>query len=273
MDILHFDAERAQNIKEVRMVVYRIWKDKGGVGHPTFPLGSMVDSFHGKYVTFSEERARSLFLQTYLHILWESMIGGIVVPNTPRSGEMFPGLTITDFGVEVLENEHAVPYNQEEFIEDVRNCRAHCIDDVTLAYLRESLGCFNRGLYDASVILLGVAAESVFFNFSVVVAKGVPSQTEERNLTKLRWIGDRMRRVNAMVDKYKAWRGDRTLESVDLSLKAVFHMIRKERNELGHPVSVPRTSKRKAFAYLVSFAEAVEDVERFAKFIVQNGLS
>jgi hypothetical protein len=122
--------------------------------------------------------------------------------------------------------------------------------------------------------LLGVAAESVFLQLCEVIRSSLKDSNERSKLddrlpvkSKHRWI----------VEKYQNLPGkarrEQLPESLDMTLLSLYEMIRRQRNDLGHPQeNPPELTREQAFVFFQLFPGFVKDLESLAEYCQQNGI-
>jgi hypothetical protein len=120
--------------------------------------------------------------------------------------------------------------------------------------------------------MLGIAAEAVFLKLCEVVHSSL-SPSDQQDFNQKQWIKGKHRWV---VRKYLDLPyGDRSQlpESLDVTLTSLYELIRRQRNELGHPQQdPPELDREEAFVFFRLFPGFVRDVEAFAHFCQENGL-
>jgi hypothetical protein len=171
-----------------------------------------------------------------------------------------PFFSITEFGRKVLAEERATPHDPDGYLAEIRTAGEHCVDAVAVGYVEEALSCFTRGCYTASVLLLGVAAEAVVLKACDLIVK--PAAAKEYN------IKTRHRRL---VERYSALskkeRDEALPDGLDVTLTSAYDLIRRQRNDLGHPQVPPTIDRRHAFTFFQVFLTVVRDLEAFATYI------
>ena len=126
----------------------------------------------------------------------------------------------------------------------------------------------------AATLLLGVASENVFLSLCEAVRSGLRSEEEQREFANL---PDRVKPKHRwIVNKYQSMPTDvrRALpESLDITLTSLYELIRRQRNELGHPQErLPNIDREQAFMFFRLFPTYVTDVEAFAAYCQKQGL-
>lgn len=135
-----------------------------------------------------------------------------------------------------METERFVPHDPTRYLDEVRNVAKSGIGTAALPYLEEALRCFTSGCHVAAVLMLGIAAEAVFLGLCAVIETKLKNASERAKFERLQWVKPKHRWV---VDKYQAIpasdRKSKLPESLDVTLTSLYELIRRQRNELGHP--------------------------------------
>ena len=107
-----------------------------------------------------------------------------------------------------------------------------------MAYLEEALRCYTSGCPLASVLLLGVAAESVFLNLWKIVGECLTTDRDKRKFRQLdgkyaiapkhRWLTDKIAGLPREIQRQLP-------ENLYMTISTLYDLIRKQRNDLGHP--------------------------------------
>jgi hypothetical protein len=227
-----------------------------------------------RFVRFADNQIRSRFVVLANEILWQLIIQGIITPGSDASNPTLPWFRITDYGQEVLKHERFIPHDPTNYLDDLRAQAKTTLGNVTIAYVEEALRCFTAGCHMASVLLLGVAAESVFLGVCEVVRSHLKDVKDQKAFDKLQHIRQKHRWIT---DKYLSLPGDarrkQLPDSLDITLTTLYELIRRQRNDLGHPQeNPPAVDRERAFVFFRTFPSYVRDVEAFAEYIKTNGL-
>ena len=84
---------------------------------------------------------------------------------------------------------------------------------------------------------------------------------------KHRWLVDKFQTLPAEV------RRKQLPESLDMTLLSLYELIRRQRNDLGHPQeNPPDVSRDQAFVQFRLFPTFIKDVEAFAAYCKSDGL-
>lgn len=259
-----------KNLELVRQIVlYRLKHDS-----QWHQLDYAWDKSTSNFVEFDPPRLRSRFVVLANEVMWQLLIQGVITVGRDVSNQALPFFRITDYGQKVLEAERFIPHDATGYLEDLRALTGVIATDVTVAYVEEALNCFNSGCHIASVLLLGVAAESVFDHMCDIVLASLKDSSEAKNLDPQLPVKPRHRWI---VQKYhnlsKAVRQQQLPESLDMTLTSLYDLIRRQRNELGHPQDKPpRLTREEAFIFFRLFPGFVGDAQAFAEYCQKNGI-
>lgn len=226
------------------------------------------------FVEFDPPRLRRRFLVLANEVMWQLLVQGVITVGMNASNPNLPFFRITDYGQKVLEAERFIPHDATGYLEDLRAVTGVVATDVAIAYVEEALRCFNSGCHVASVLLLGVAAESVFNHMCEIVRASLKDGNERKKLDPQLPVKPRHR---WLVQKYqnlpRKVRREQLPESLDMTLTSLYDLIRRQRNEFGHPQDQPpELSREEAFIFFRLFPGFVSDAQALAEYCQQNGI-
>jgi hypothetical protein len=261
-ELIKFDDSHRNDFALVREVFIRRLREDAHWNQ----FGQTQPEF-SRYLEFPSYADRTRFDELLRQVIWEFISAGIIAPGNGlhTGGANLPFFTITDYGHQVLAAERAIPHDPEGYLHEVREAGSTCVDAVAVGYIEEALRCFTRGCYTASVLLLGVAAEAVVLKVFDLIASGADA-SQKKKLERLRNIKDKHR---WLIDRYEALppklRREALPDGIDVTLASAYDLIRRQRNELGHPQQVPPDVNREhAFVFFQCFLTIVRDLEAFA---------
>lgn len=265
-----FREEDRNNLEFVRQIIlHRLKHDR-----EWHQFDYSWTGFTGKYVDFERTQLRDRFLVLATEVMWQLVTQGIVAPGMNSANLTLPFFHITDYGKTVLETERFVPHDPTGYLKEVRGAAKTVVGEVAITYIEEALRCFNSGCQLAAVLLLGVAAECVLLELCKVIHSSLRSAADQKALDGKQTIKHKHRWI---VDKYLALpsstRRERLPESLDLTLTSLYELIRRQRNDLGHPQEKPpELSREQAFVFFRLFPGFVSDIELFADYCRNNDL-
>ncbi|MFH1929782.1 MAG: hypothetical protein ABIK79_16685 [Chloroflexota bacterium] len=226
------------------------------------------------FVEFEERQLGERFVVLANEVMWQLLMQGVITPGMNASNPTLPRFRVTDHGQEVLEAERFIPHDPTGYLDDLRAASGAIATDVNLTYVEEALRCFNAGCHVASVLLLGIAAESIFNHLCDMIRLSLKNRSEQKKLDSQLPVKPRHRWI---VQKYqhlpKSVQREQLPESLDMTLGSLYDLIRRQRNELGHPQEKPpELSREQAFVFFRLFPGFVGDVQAFAEYCQQSGL-
>jgi len=228
-----------------------------------------------EYIKFEHANLRDRFVVLANEVMWQFIIQFVITPGLNASNPNLPFFRVTDYGQKVLAAQRFIPHDPTGYLRDLQVAAKTTLGKVAIKYLEEALSCFNAGCHMASVLLLGIAAEGVFTNLSQIVRSSLKSATDQQSFDSLpdlvkpqhRWIVDKYSNLSSAI------RRKQLPESLDITLTALYELIRRQRNELGHPqADPPAISREQAFNFFQMFPGYVSDVEAFADYCKSKGL-
>jgi hypothetical protein len=256
------------NLELVRQVVLRRLKED-----PNFNDMHREIGFE-QFVVFPDPRHRLRFSVLAREVMWDLLFQRVISPGLDRSNPHIPLFHLTDYGKQVLECDRFVPHDPVGYIQEIRAASEVGVSDVTVAYLEEALQCFTRGCHTAAVLLLGVAAETVFLSLCQVIEESLKDPGERTEWGRLqtvkqkhRWVVSRYEHLPETVKR------GQLPESLDLTLIALYDLIRRQRDDLGHPPeTLPHLAREQAFVFFRLFPGFISAVEAFAAFCRRTGI-
>jgi hypothetical protein len=187
------------------------------------------EEFAGPNRTTIEDQVRE--------IVWELTFQGIIVPGFDSGSQAgFPWFKVTDWGKHSLELGEYLPYDATLFIERLHN-EVPLVDRLVVLYITEALKCFRFGLFIASAVMVGVAAEQMIYVLKDAVSNSLGGADKKRKFEAD--ARDTIKRVHAAtwkrLEPVREQMPDGLSEAIGVELAAIFEMVRRTRNEAGHP--------------------------------------
>lgn len=194
---------------------------------------------------------------TAREIVQELINAGFIYPGTSHDqNSSYPWLTITQYGKEAFLNEDWLPYDPEGYMKALKS-KILTIDDVTLAYINESVAAYNRRHLLSATLTMGVASENLMLLLIEAYTDWIPDVTRKANFQKKvegRFISTQYKEfkkefVNDLKSLPKEFQTD-----WETYLDGVFNFVRLNRNDAGHPTGKQFDAKI-VYANLQIFAE------------------
>ena len=148
-----------------------------------------------------------------------------------------------------------LPYDPEGYLKALK-AKVPEIDDVTFAYIGESIAAFNRRHLLSATITLGVASENLMLILIEAYTNWLkdPRKTKFQKHIEDRWIATQYREfkkefVTDVKSLPKESQGD-----WEIYLDGIFNFVRLNRNDAGHPTG-KELSAKVVYANLQIFAD------------------
>ncbi len=184
-------------------------------------------------------------------IIWELIIQGIIIPGVGLGGMTgqadLPFFQITEWGQRCLKAGEFLPYDTGRFIDRLK-ARIPAVNQVVVLYLTEALQCFRAATYLASAVMVGVASERVLLDLHVAVESALDTQQKKEKFTAetasksaKRIYDEIQKRLDPIMEQITSALGK---EDISAELSGIFSLIRKTRNDAGHPTGEAWNAKR-----------------------------
>lgn len=262
-----FRNEDFENLELVRQVVLRRLKHDQSWNQ----FDQIWDPQRQKFVRFEQPRLRSQFIILANEVMWQLIIQGVITVGFGEGNPNMPWFHITGYGEKVLAAERFVAHDPTGYIAELRAIGGPLDMSVAVCYVEEALACFAAGCNVASVLLLGVAAESAFNELCDSIRPTLSDNAEKRHLELTLPVKSRHR---WLVSRYENLSGTekRSLpESLDVTLKSLYDLIRRQRNDLGHPQpKPPQISREQAFVFFQLLPTFIQDAQALAIYCSTN---
>jgi len=262
------DADFA-NLEFVRHVVLRRLKDDAD----WHQFDRTWDERNQAFVRFEEPRLRPRFITLSNEIMWQLIIQGVITVGMNSDNPNLPWFRITDYGQKVLDAERLIPHDPTGYLDELRGVAGPLDISVMVSYVEEALACFVSGCNVAATLLLGVAAESVFNELCSAIQPTMADPNERSNLDLTRQVRPRHRWLVTKYQNLSAAQRRQLPESLDVTLTSLYDLIRRQRNELGHPQATPpQVTREVAFVHFQMLPTYLIDMQAFATYCAHNGI-
>lgn len=175
----------------------------------------------------------------FLECFHELLIQGIIMWGRAGEPQAFHDyFSITSYGKSVLNEGEITPHEPQGYFVNIKS-KIPSLNDLALFYLQECVYCFNNRNLIAASILLGIASEIIFYQLFDVFKNSKLINEKTRNKCEL--LSERIsikRKFDIVSDELhniKGKLGPEIGENLDIGLEGIFHLIRLQRNESGHP--------------------------------------
>lgn len=172
-------------------------------------------------------------------IFWELMVQGILAPGHVGYRLSAMPTHATAYGRKCLEEGETTPYDPDGFLAAVRDAAGREADEIVVTYVSESLQCFLHREYLAATVLLGVASERCIDLIAEAYLGSVADDAERAR--RKRKLSQANRSVKQRFDQLRSLLTssddlpNQLKEGLDIQLSGIFEIIRRTRNDAGHP--------------------------------------
>jgi hypothetical protein len=224
---------------------------------------------HGHYDELPNE-----YKDRVREIIWGLVIQGIVVPGASTQQAGLPQMQITEWGRKCLETGEYLPHDAGQYISRLKTHIPNISGDILL-YLQESLTAFRCGAYLASAVMTGVACKKTLLLLRDCVENAISTQQSKTTFASktkgqlVRRVFDGVwKRLDPVHDKLAAGLGR---EDVRAELSGSFDLIRKTRNDAGHPTG-RQVSREEAYNLLLLFPQYCQATYSTMTWLAANPL-
>ena len=271
MSEISFDPNDSGNLELARLIVLeRLRKDSKWC-----EINSYDESGFDWLVNYigDSHRGRVKLLTLVQDVFWEFIIQGIIAPGLDLSTPNLPWFHLTEYGKKVLGAREFLPHDPTGYLQRFHNDTG--TPDATVeVYLAESLECFTRGNFIASVVMLGVASERAFLLLcdSLLSALTNPSERSKfENILKRNSIKPKEDWVLNKIEAIQGTKPKPLPDNVNVMLTVIFDFIRSQRNNLGHPQETPpKVTREDAFVNLRLFPRYYKMLNQVIEYLSKN---
>lgn len=189
-------------------------------------------------------------------ILFDLQVAGIIVPGIDVSTPTLPWFQVTDHGVQCLAAGQITPYDPSGYLARLQ-AEIPQLDATVVAYLAECLDCLRRQCLRACAVMLGGAAEQTLLLLIDAVHQAIQDlhakQRFAQRAIKERNLKRRFDALQATLAPIVPTLPYALSEDLSTKLDGIFVLIRKARNEAGHPAASGPISRDDAHAHLLLF--------------------
>ena len=223
-------------------------------------------------VRFEANRLRKHFVLLANEILWRLIFQGVLTIGRDADNLDLPWFRVTAHGQKVLDAERFVPHDPTGYLDELRSIAGPLNTAVAISYVEEALACYLAGCNVASTLLLGVAAESAFNELCDSVRPTL-NAADQASLELTVRVKARHRWLVGRYENLSATERGRLPESLDITLKSLYDLIRRQRNDLGHPQpQPPQTSREEAFVFFRLLPTFIQDGQALATYCSTNAI-
>jgi hypothetical protein len=220
-------------------------------------------------------RGRRVGRRILMEAVWSLLSRRMVYLDFSQSSATNWDICLTEKGRKASDDAHLNPDNVSAYLQHVAS-RVGELDSVAMFYLEESLRCYANECYTASTMMLGVAAEAMFYEVATVFSI---------------WLGNKSGKIlsqlleapaKSYVQKFiefqkriaanKGHLPSNLQQNLDLNINAVLELLRIARNDVGHPTGIV-VEQDSAFQYLVLFPSLAKRLKELKLYFESNSLT
>jgi hypothetical protein len=204
-------------------------------------------------------------------LTWEMIIQGVLAPGSDWSNPNLPFVRITEYGRRCLAESTILPHDYGTYLETIKQVTPST-DPTFLLYLTESVEAFNKALYISCTVNLGIASEQLtilLVDAYKAAISSVANRTKfEQAINKQRHIAYQFEELFKRLVANKAAFPADIADNLDM-IKFLEEIIRKERNDAGHPTGRTFT-REEALVLLIAFPAHYKTVIKLLDWLKAN---
>jgi hypothetical protein len=206
-------------------------------------------------------------------VVWELLLREVFAPGrVGHPSESLPRLMITPYGEECMKVGELTPNDPEGYLKRITT-ESPTVDAVTILYLGEALQTFKFGNFLATAVMLGVAAESILQKIVEAVTNALDTPTKkgsfEAALSRRKTAKNQHQQVIACLKSSATPLPIEFDEVLFLHIEGIFHIIRRTRNDAGHP-SGTKLERSEANGLLAMFPPYCKTAHRLTEWLALN---
>ncbi|MCD6218085.1 hypothetical protein J7L05_09540 [bacterium] len=180
---------------------------------------------------------------TILQVLHDLYLDRIIVSggfenSSPWGLDWSDGMRLTDFGKSISDIDEYDPYDAEDYRDRLISENPD-IDENILLYLTESQNCLRHNYLLAAAVMLGCAAEKAMLllidGFGQAISDPKKRSKYENKTSEKRFIKVKYDEFSKQFKPIIPSLPDELRDEIDIKLDQIFNMIRRTRNDAGHP--------------------------------------
>lgn len=191
----------------------------------------------------STNSSLSLDESTILQILHDLYLDRIIVSggfenSSPWGLDWSDGIRLTNFGKSISDIDEYDPYDAEDYRDRLISENPD-IDENILIYLTEAQNCLRLNYLLAAAVMLGCAAEKAMLllidGFGQAISEPKRKSEYKNKTSEKRFIKVKFDEFMKKFKPITPGLPDELRDEIDIKLDQIFNMIRRTRNDAGHP--------------------------------------
>ncbi len=240
-----------------------------GVAETAFKEGYIEPpSGHTASQGYSEEMLPQDSRMQLQELTWELIIQGILTPGANSANPNLPFVRLTEYGRKCVDENDVLPHDYGTYLQQIKSFSSKT-DAIFLLYLTESVQAFIKGLYNSSILNLGIASEQLTLllitAYKNALATKSAKQKFDEAINKARHIAYQF---DELYKRLEVVKGKMPIElGQDIAMiRFLENIVRQNRNDAGHP-SGRSFEREEALALLVTFPHHYKTVVKLLKWL------
>ena len=172
-------------------------------------------------------------------IVWDLIIERVLAIGMNKANPSWPFLRLTEYGKSLAASgENVIIHDVDGMVGLLKTNVPQC-DSTIVTYFTECLETYRINSLLASSVMLGCAAEKLicvlFDSYLVWLKKASEKEYNKLKNAESRVIARKFDELTASMKSHKTEMPNDLLSDYDLTINSVFTIIRKNRNDAGHP--------------------------------------
>ena len=246
-------------VEEIRNTILKIFQERSS-SNQSLSSSNVLEDARNRLNLISRESEQLL-----LTIFYDMFRTGYIAWGLDIANPNPPWFHLTEQGRTALSTYSIDPVNQEGYIAYLQSNSS--LSDVSISYVKEALKTYNADCWRASAVMLGAALESAILDLR---NKLVNNLGEENVTSKLKnknsSIKVTIKAIESKLNEYKAAMDYDLKEWYDELWSSMILLIRKARNDAGHPSSLISVTPELTHASFLRFhplAKLLRDLGAF----------
>lgn len=222
-----------------------------------------------------------LFFDQVQMIMWQLLPQGVLVwglGGTSSNNDKYPFYRLTEHGKAVVADgaSKPQPYDPDGFLSEFRRIVPGA-DPIVVDYLEEAVRAFNHACYKSAAVMLGAASEKLTLGLHEKFEQALSDPTKKAKFIKdsegiaISKKFDALKNRLDLMDAAKKFAGHYELRGIIRhDLPAVYDLIRRCRNDAGHPDIPTQTDPDTVFLNLRVFSEHARKVHELLDYLGSN---
>lgn len=172
-------------------------------------------------------------------IVWDLIIERILTIGSNSANPNWPFLRLTEYGKMTVTSSEPIIHDVDGMLNLLKSSIPN-LDSVILMYMGECLNTYRIGGLLASCVMLGCAAEKAISILYCSYTNWLEKKGETKEATKFhemenRFIAKKFDELTKSINGHKTNIDSKVLDDMDVMIASIFTIIRKNRNNVGHP--------------------------------------